>query len=382
LDSFTNPTLAISDFKREIEQHPDNVVAYEKLSALYSSDGMWPQAERTIQAWSKVAPADPGPLASLGELRMAQQKYKEAETLFTATMLLGRHQDQLKLRLARAQLKAGETDAGKTTLLTVIAATDDVDLLNDAALELSDADVELPAGEAASRKAIEKLEARSKATDLTSATNQDFANMVLLATNWDTLGWIYYKERKLPLAESYARSAWMLSPEATIGDHLGAIYDAEGKLAEALTTYRQTLLLMQNRYLPPTDARKKRAMEKRMAALRTEGVRERPGVPIPPGSDEFKALRTYTIASPLDGVYASADFLFLMSNNHADEVCLIRGDDGFKKGKPALLAATYRAPLPMASKAKVLRRGYMMCAPRPGVCELVLSPPNEARMGD
>jgi tetratricopeptide (TPR) repeat protein len=383
LDSIDNPTQAISDFKREIEQHPENPVAYERLSALYSSKEMWPEAERTIQAWSKVAPADPGPLASLGELRMAQQKYKEAETLFTAALLLGRHQDQLKLRLARAQLKAGETDAGKTTVLTVIAATDDVDLLNEAALELSDADVDLPAGEAASRKAIEKLERRSTATVLTGATNQDFANMVLLATNWDTLGWIYYKERKLPQAESYARSAWMLSPEATIGDHLGAIYDTEGKLSEALTTYRQTLLLlMQNRYLPPADARKVRAMQRRMATLRAAGVRERPGVPIPPGSDEFKALRTYTIESPLDGVYASADFLFLMSNNHADDVCLIRGDDAFKKGRPTLLAATYRAPLPIGSKARVLRRGYMMCAPRPGSCELVLSAPNEARMGD
>jgi tetratricopeptide (TPR) repeat protein len=382
LDSFTNPTLAISDFKREIEQHPDSVVAYEKLSALYSSDGMWPQAERTIQAWSKVAPADPKPLTSLGELRMAQQRNKEAETLFAAAVLLGKQQDRLKLRLARAQLKAGETDAGKTTLLTVIAATDDVDLLNDAALELSDANVDLPAGEAASRKAIEKLEKRSTATVLTSATNQDFATMVLLATNWDTMGWIYYKERKLPQAESYARSAWMLSPEATIGDHLGAIYDAEGKLADALTTYRQTLLLMQNRYVPPADARKGRAMQGRVAALRAAGVRERPGVPIPTGSDEFKALRTYTIASPLDGVYASADFLFLMSNNHVDDVCLIRGDDAFKKGQPALLAATYRAPLPIGSKARVLRRGYMMCAPRPGSCELVLSAPNEARMGD
>lgn len=382
LDSIDNPTQAISDFKREIEQHPENPVAYERLSAVYSSKEMWPEAERTIQAWSKVAPADPGPLASLGEMRMAQQKYKEAETLFTAAILLGKQQDRLKLRLARAQLKAGEADAGKTTLLTVIAATDDVDLLNGAAVELSDADVELPAGEAASRKAMEKLEGRAAATVLTSATNQDFANVVLLVENWDTLGWIYYKERKLPQAESYARSAWMLSPKATIGEHLGAIYDAEGKRPEALTTYRQTLLLMRNRYLPPADALRERAMEKRMAALRAEGVREKPGVPIPPGSDEFKALRTYTIASPLDGVYASADFLFLMSNNHADDVHLIRGDDAFKRGRPTLLAATYRAPLPMGSKAKVVRRGYMMCAPRPGVCELVLSAPNEARIGD
>jgi Flp pilus assembly protein TadD len=133
LDSFNNPTLAISDFKREIEQHPENLVAYERLSALCSNEEMWPEAEQTIQAWSKADPADPGPLASLGALRMVQQKYKEAETLFAAAILLGKHQDQLKLHLARAQLKAGETDAGKATLLAMIAASDDANLLNGAA---------------------------------------------------------------------------------------------------------------------------------------------------------------------------------------------------------------------------------------------------------
>jgi len=382
LDSLKEPTRAISDFKREIEQHPENFVAYERLSALYSSQAMWPEAEQTIQAWSKADPADPGPLASLGELRMAQQKYKEAETLFTAAILLGKRQGQLKLQLAQAQLKAGETDEGKATLLALMATSDDVNLLNSAACELSDVGLELPASEAASRKAIEKLERRAAATKVTSATDEDFANVVLLVANWDTLGWIYYKENKLPQAESFARSAWMLSPRAAIGEHLAAIYDAEGKQAKALTVYRQTVKLMRAENLAPADAARVHAEEARIDALRAAGVKEEGGLPVPPGSDELAALRTYAIPSPLRGVYASADLLLLLGDDHAEDVNFLRANDALKQAAPALLAATYRAPLPTGSKAKVLRRGYMMCAPRPGICTLVVRPASEARIGD
>jgi tetratricopeptide (TPR) repeat protein len=84
LDSFNNPTQTVSDFKREIEQHPENLVAYERLSALYSNEEKWSEAEQTTQAWSKADPASPEPLASLGDLRMVQQEYKKAVTLFAA----------------------------------------------------------------------------------------------------------------------------------------------------------------------------------------------------------------------------------------------------------------------------------------------------------
>ena len=380
LDSVSNPTLAIADFKREIEQHPENLPAYKRLSALYESQSMWPEAERTIQQWAKANPADPEPLASLGELQMAQHKYNEAETLFTAAMLLGKQQDELKLRFAGAQLKAGDTQAGEATLLALLASSDDVHVLNRAAYELADAGLELAASEASSRKAVDKLEKQAAGATISHATDADFANLVVLAENWETLGWIYYKEKKLSLAESYVRSAWLLSPQAATVAHLAAIYDAEGKRPESLTAYRQTVTLMQKGYVPPALAGRLRTAESRVTALRAAGVKEKSTAPIPLGNDEFAALQTYAIPSPLDGVYASADLLLLMGDNRVEEVGFLRGSDVFKKAVPALLAATYRAPLPTGSKATVLRRGYMMCAPQPGTCTLVLKPASAARM--
>ena len=98
------------------------------------------------------------------------------------------------------------------------------------------------------------------------------------------------------------------------------------------------------------------------------------------GGDEVAALRTYTIPSPLPGQYASADFVLLLGDNRAEDVRFLKGDDALKKIGPALLAATYRAPLPIGSKAKVLRRGIVACTTGSKTCLLVLLPAAEARM--
>ena len=96
--------------------------------------------------------------------------------------------------------------------------------------------------------------------------------------------------------------------------------------------------------------------------------------------DEVAALRTYTIPSPLKGQYASADFLLLLGDNHAEDVRWLKGDEELKKATPALLAATYRAPLPTGSEAKILRRGILACTTGSKTCLLVLLPAGQAQM--
>jgi tetratricopeptide (TPR) repeat protein len=254
-------------------------------------------------------------------------------------------------------------------------------LLNGAAYELGDAGLDLPASEVASRKAVQILETRTVAATVAGATKQDFGNIVLLAANWDTLGWIEFKENKLPEAESYVHSAWLLQmtdPEGS--EHLGKIYEAEGKKEEALTTYRLAVKSMARPGLPQNYADMKTEMEARVAALTKAGVHEKPGPHVEKGGDELAALRTYTIPSPLQGQYASADFVLLLGDNRAEDVRFVKGDETLKKVTPALLAATYRSPVPAGSKAKVLRRGIVACTTGSKTCLLVLLPAAEAQM--
>jgi tetratricopeptide (TPR) repeat protein len=381
IDWQSNKTQAAADYKKELDLHPENFFAYNGLITLYASQGQWSDAEKTLEAWAKADPADAQPHARLGSLQLMQKQYKDAEASFKEAITRSTEPGQLKMQLGQAQLKAGDTDAGKATMHALMDNSDDVALLNGAAYELGDAGLDLPASEAASRKAIQILEARTTTVTAAGASKKDFMNVMLLAATWDTLGWIDFKENKLPEAESYVRSAWLLlasDPEA--GGHLGKIYEAEGKKEDALTTYRLVVKSMAHPNLPPNYAEMKTEMEGRIAALTKAGVHEKPGPRVQQGGDEVAALRTYTIPSPLQGQYASADFVLLLGENHAEDVRWVKGDEALKKAAPGLLAATYRSPLPAGSKAKVLRRGIVACTTGSKTCLLVLLPAGQARM--
>jgi tetratricopeptide (TPR) repeat protein len=376
-----NKPAAEADYKKEIELHPETLFAYKDLTNLYRGEGRYPEAEQTLEAWTKADPANAQPPAQLASLQLMQKQYKDAEKSFQNAIALSTAPDQLKVQLGEAQIKAGDTDTGKATLHALMEKSDDANLLNGAAYELADAGLDLEASEAASRKSVQILETHAAATTTASAKNEDFANVMMLAGSWDTLGWIAFKQSKLAEAESYVRSAWMLltaDPEASL--HLGKIYEAEGKKDDALTIYRLALKSMGRPGLPQNYADMKTEMEARVTALTKAGAHEKPGPPVQQGGDEVAALRTYTIPSPLKGEYASADFLLLMAENRAEDVRFLKGDETLKNAVPALEAAVYRAPLPAGSKAKVLRRGIVACTTGSKTCLLVLLPPSSARM--
>jgi tetratricopeptide (TPR) repeat protein len=238
----------------------------------------------------------------------------------------------------------------------------------------------LPAGEAASVKSVGMQEKRAAATTLDHVKNEDFSAVYSLAADWDTLGWIYFKENKLPQAESFVRSAWLLLMNPEGGLHMGKIYEAEGKKDDALTTYRLAVKGMGSRQLTQNYLDMKSEMETRAAALKASGAHEKPGPHVQQLSDELVAMRTYTIPNPLDGKYASADFVMLMGDNRAEQVQFLKGDESLEKAAAALQAVSYRAPLPEGSKAKVLRRGIVACTTGSKTCMLVLLPVNEARV--
>jgi tetratricopeptide (TPR) repeat protein len=167
LDGETNRTQAIADFKKELDLHPENFVAYQMLIAFYQNQGQWSDAEQTMQSWRRADPADPRPRAQLGGLQLTQKRYKDAAASFQEAIVLSTEPDLLKVQLGEAQLKSGDTDAGKKTLHALMDTSDDAAILNDAAYALSDAGLDLPSAEATSTKAVGIQETRAAATTLT-----------------------------------------------------------------------------------------------------------------------------------------------------------------------------------------------------------------------
>lgn len=91
--------------------------------------------------------------------------------------------------------------------------------------------------EAASRKSIDELEAKSADVSTAEANSKACAQANLLIAAWDTYGWILYREDKLDQAKPYLSAAWRASMRAEVGDHLAQIDEALGQKDEAATQY-------------------------------------------------------------------------------------------------------------------------------------------------
>jgi tetratricopeptide (TPR) repeat protein len=60
----------------------------------------------------------------------------------------------------------------------------------------------------------------------------------------DSLGWVYYQQGKLDLAEKYLTDAAHLLPrDATVQEHLGDVFAKRGNVHKALDLYRVALTL-------------------------------------------------------------------------------------------------------------------------------------------
>lgn len=75
---------------------------------------------------------------------------------------------------------------------------------------------------------------------LNRAVNQEPRNGAYI----DSLGWVYYQQGKLDLAEKYLTDATRLLPrDATVHEHLGDVFAKRGDLHRALDLYRAALTL-------------------------------------------------------------------------------------------------------------------------------------------
>jgi len=371
---------AIADYRKEIEAHPDFFWAYPELIAVSLQNGDWAAAEHAAREWRKANPGEPKVLERLASILMFEERYKDAADAYGEAVAASQGEEMLKVQLGKAQLRAGDIEVGKATLRSLLADAD-VMTRNAALYEMADADVDLSAAEAASRKEVEALEGRSTSADVRTASDQDLIGNSYLAAVWDTLGWIYYKEKRLAEAEAYTRSAWLLSQHAETGVHLGRICEAEGKKADGLMAYRMAALALERPSLSPGLVRMKQQAESRVAALKAEGVRESPG-PVVPQVDALAAWRIYMVPNPmvptpLKGQFASADFMLRMGDDCLEEVHFLGGSDLLRAAEPALRSVRYHVPLPPDSHAKILRHGFLACSTGSTTCRLELLRPPE-----
>jgi tetratricopeptide (TPR) repeat protein len=358
-------TTAITDYKRELANAPDNEAAVGMLANTQNRSGDYPGARGTMQKFLSTHPENIRIASMLAGLQTnAGDNEGALKTLETA---VAHNPDDRNLRIQEGNtlISMGRTDEAVAAAKSALDGADDAEVLNDAAYILSEAGRDLDVAEKATREGIDKLEQQSAAETTAQANSAAFGRANLLVASWDTLGWILYKEGKVQEAQSWLEPAWRASLMPEIGDHLGQIeeglhhYDA----AEKYYALAQGAL---NGSGVSLDVRGH--INAGVSRMKAAGAKHGPSdVAI-----ALQDLRTFKIARP-EGAKGWGSFRIIITASGVIESQQMSGDQNLAKIKPVIDAFKFPELVPPTSKAHLLRSAVISCS-MGKTCELVLVP--------
>jgi tetratricopeptide (TPR) repeat protein len=230
--------------------------------------------------------------------------------------------------------------------------------------------MELDRAQQYAESAVSAAAAASRNADLAHLTLADLARTASLAAYWDTLGWIHFQRGNLDLAEKYVRASWELSQHGEVGDHLGQIYEKQGKKQEAIRTY--ALATGASRRVPETRGRllALAGSESKVATLSASA-----------GAD-LSAVRTLGLGKFGMGKSDGEFYVLLSPGPKVEAIKFIKGDEKLRPLMDRLHSLKYPAPFPDDTPAKVIRRGILSCSSASGECIFILMLPEDVHAVD
>lgn len=368
---------ALEALQKEIEFHPGNLFVYQPLAAAQRQAGRKEAATQTLRLWVKAAPGNVDAILALTADLIAGKQYKEAaESLKTAVK---NNPDNVRLNtgLLETLVRSGQKDGVSDLLAKLQEQKLAPEAQNDIAYMLADTNTEPAFAQGLAEKAVAGWEEQSKSSTLASVTTADLRRVVSLGATWDTLGWAYFRNGDLVKAEKFLQAAWILLQVSASADHLGQLYERQGKKAEAIHFYR--LAIAAHRDSPETRDR----LEKLggTADDRVTLRRGRPGSALTVSAeDELSQMRSIPVPnySQRDG---HAEFFVLLSPKGVIEANFISGDPKLKEAASILPKINFKLPFPDDGPEKIVRRGILSCSPyTTPLCSFVLLLPGSTEL--
>ncbi|HKN61662.1 MAG TPA: tetratricopeptide repeat protein, partial [Candidatus Acidoferrales bacterium] len=279
---------------------------------------------------------------------------------------------ELQVSLGDAYLNLGQDDKALATFDHAVELSATPLVWNNIAYQLSLKHSHLDRAQQYAESAVSATTAALRNLSLDRLTAQELPLVPSLIAYWDTLGWVYFDEGNLDKAEKYISAAWGLGQHGEVGDHLGQIYEKQGKKDRALATYE----------LAVTGLRPTPETKDRIAALVKNNSKLNRGAK---DNQSLQSLRTIDLGKSKET--GTADFFVLLSGvagspAKAEAVKFVSGDEKLKIFTEALRTAEYRLTFPDDTPLKILRRGTLTCSPTTSTCTFVLMLPDDVRTVD
>jgi tetratricopeptide (TPR) repeat protein len=369
---------AIVALNKQIEINPYDEYAYNALGRAYWQERKYDQAATAFNKQIEINPLDKFAHAGLGSMYSEWHKYDLAAPELEKAASLTPDNAELQVSLGDAYLNLGQDDKALATFDHAIEISPTPLVWNNIAYQLSLKGSHLERAQQYAESAVSATTAALRNLSLDRLTQQDLTLVPSLIAYWDTLGWVYFSKGNYDKAEKYVAAAWELGQHGEVGDHLGQIYEKEGKKDRALRIYELSLAGL--RPTPETQGRID-ALLKNDHKLKANGQNAK---------EELQSLRTIDLGNAAlqkDKLTGTADFFVLLSGGaktpaRAESVKFVSGDENLKIFSDAIRTTEYRLAFPDDTPVKVLRRGVLSCSSATGKCVFVLVLPDDVRTVD
>lgn len=167
-------------------------------------------------------------------------------------------------------------------------------------------------------------------------------------------------------AERYLDAAWRLSESSLIGDHLGQVYEKEGKKQQAIRTYSEAVAAGQ----APDHAKE------RLKTLLGRDQNDMDQSAANSALQDRRGAKVEVAKKPADPVDARFTVLLTLGPSGAKITAekFINGSDELREDGKALESATFDMPAPDSSGVRIVRSGDFNCDPYMHSCVIVLYP--------
>lgn len=367
MGEYANAEIA---YRKYVELEPKNRLANQGLAWALSAEAKYGEAVNLLEPFVADHPKDADMLGRLGDDYLQLKEYDKAATTFEKAAAVEPKNSNTQIMLGRAYLGAGQSDKGVAAFQKAVSMDDSALSLNNAAYYMGEQKFQLQLAEEWSTRSIQQIE--NKLNDLTLQTVYRPAGglTLSLAEYWDTLGWIEYRDGKLPEAEKHLRAAWEMANIAILGAHLGRIYQAEGLNAQAITAYAQTLVLAPTTR-PPTDeerdARKQLGVLLSGDAAANDRIKEE--------SAKFEARRSVLVANSAELVGTGQFIMIVGPGSAMTDIESASPDNPVAGLSDALRAVKVLQTFPDDTLHKLPEAGTLVCSAADQPCTFTPLPP-------
>jgi tetratricopeptide (TPR) repeat protein len=278
--------------------------------------------------------------------------------------------------LGRAYLNLGQTDKSLAAFEAAVKINRSPQVLNDVAYYLSDNEVHLDKAVQYAETAVTTVANNLRNVETANLKIEDLYNVTSLAAYWDTLGWIYYQQDEMDKAEAYLRASWMLHQHGAVAYNLGVLTEERGKKQEAIRLFAQGAAGLESDSYSAERLRKLVPKAAIPSLLRT-------------AKQDLRSYNIFDVGQLVPNLRSpiEAEFFLVYApdatrNAQAIDVKFIKGDERLRPLAAQLKTIKYRLVFPDNSPTKIIRRGALLCLPRPGVCTFTMISPELVRSVD